>query len=78
MAVEYAAVKQLLQMTCSNCHVKQLVDPTQPEDLASIADWLKVQKSSGETFAFCGVECAHKGIHVVKSKPDHGLEIVGE
>lgn len=63
---EYVAVKQLLQLQCHNCHVKVTVDPTSQSDVESIQDWLKVQKSNGESMGFCSVDCLQKGAHNLK------------
>lgn len=60
---QYEAVKQLIQLQCHNCHIKKVVDPTSQSSLEEVADWLKVQKSNGETFGYCSVECLQKGAH---------------
>lgn len=60
---EYSAVKQLLQLQCHNCHTKVVIDPTDPAAAESIQDWLKVQKSNGDNFGYCSVECLQKGSH---------------
>lgn len=73
---EYSAAKQLIQLQCHNCHKKALIDPTQNSDLESVADWLKVQKSDGQTFGYCSVECLQKGAHNLR--PKSNLVVPGE
>jgi hypothetical protein len=76
--VEYKAIRQLIVMKCNNCHIEESIDAANQQEFLKVADWLKVQKSDGETYAYCGVECLQKGAHNLKAKPDHGLEIVGD
>ena len=71
---EYQAVVQLIQMTCANCHEKTTINPAVEEEVRSIEGWLKVQKSSGESFAYCQVACLQKGAHNLK--PKSSIELV--
>lgn len=73
---EYQAVVQRIEITmsCHNCHTKAVINPAVEEEVRSIEGWLKVQKSSGESFAYCGVDCLHKGAHNLK--PKSSIELV--
>lgn len=75
---EYHAVLQRVEITmnCHNCHTKAVINPAEEAEVRSIEGWLKVQKSSGETFAYCGVPCLQKGSHNLK--PKSTIELVGE
>lgn len=73
---EYRAVVQLVQLQCHNCHAKLTIDPTDQSSLEAAENWLKVQKSDGQTFGYCSVECLQKGAHNLK--PKSNLVVPGE
>jgi hypothetical protein len=73
---EYQPIKQVVHitMTCHNCHTATTINAGVEDEVRTIENWLKVQKSSGETFAYCGVACLQKGAHNLK--PKSNIELV--
>lgn len=73
---EYQALTQKIEltMTCHNCHTKHIFNPEVKEEVMQTAGWIKVQRASGEAFAYCGVDCLHKGAHNLK--PKSSIELV--
>ena len=73
---EYQPITQVVHITmmCHNCHTKTTINAGVEDEVRTIENWLKVQKSSGETFAYCGVTCLQKGAHNLK--PKSNIELV--
>ena len=61
MKPNYNAMVTLLQFTCHYCGKQHTVDPNDPQQAASVAHMLKVQRADGSSFAFCDHECLRTG-----------------
>jgi hypothetical protein len=65
MANGYEAAKQLMQLTCENCHIKVLVDPSDPVSVESTKEWIMIVPSDGNKLAAHNKECALKTVHKI-------------
>ena len=66
---EYAAVVTLLKFRCHNCGTEVVIDPNNPTDAETVANWLKVQSADGKTFAFDTPRCLREGALYFKKHP---------
>jgi hypothetical protein len=63
MAKQYESARQLVELTCSNCHVKLLIDPQDQDSVATSKEWIMIVPSDGVKLAAHDKACAMKVVH---------------
>jgi hypothetical protein len=65
----YNAMVTLLQFHCHYCKAVHLINPNDPQQAATVASMLKVQRADGSSYAFCDDACLRTGSRYFGSHP---------